>query len=182
MDKTIHLETKKENKHMLSTSLRRVLVASGLVIATSFMASAAFAENVVIGGTVASTLAIAATNANAAINLAPAQIDATLKVADLTMGTNNSTGLKVDLTGTLTLARTTIGQEAVTPVPFTVGIVAGASGTPTSYVATGAQVFSTSAAAAPSTAHSLYIKYSTDAAFQDPGAYDATIVLTASDN
>lgn len=169
---------------MLSTSLRRVLVASGLVIASSFMASAAFAgtsDNVVIGGTVVSTLAIASSNPKADINLAPAQTNTEVKVADLTMGTNNSTGLTVNVSGTLTLARTT-GSNAITPVPFTVGIVAGASGTPASYVATANTVFATSAAAAPSTAHSLYIKYSTDANFQDPGDYAATIVLTVVDN
>lgn len=159
------------------------MVASGLVVATSFIPSAAFAgttDSVTIGGSVASTLAIAYTNAKADINLAPAQTNAEVKVADLTMGTNNSTGLTVTATGILTLAKTT-GSNA-TPVPFTVGIVAGASGTPASYAITATTVFATTTAAAPSTAHSLYIKYSTDASFQDPGSYAATVVLTVADN
>ncbi len=165
---------------MLSTSLRRVLVASGLVIASSFAAaSGAFAltdSNVNLTGTVASTLAISSSNPNTAIDLAASQTDTTVKAADLAFGTNNSAGLTVASSGTLTLSN---GQA--TPVPFTVGIVAGSTGTPVSYVASGATVFTTSAAAAPTTAHALYIKYST-AAFQDPGAYAATVTLTVTDN
>lgn len=165
---------------MLSTTLRRLLVASGLVVATSFgAASGAFAAdttNVILGGTVTSTLAISSSNPNAAIDLAPSQSDTEVKAADLAFGTNNSAGLTVASSGTLTLS-----NGVATPVPFTVGIVAGASGTPTSYVATGATVFTTSAAAAPTTAHALYIKYST-AAFQDPGNYAATVILTVTDN
>jgi hypothetical protein len=166
---------------MLSTSLRRVLVASGLVIASSFAAaSGAFAlttGDVNLSGTVNSTLAISSSNPNTAIDLAASQTDTTVKAADLAFGTNNSAGLTVASSGTLTLSN---GQA--TPVPFTVGIVAGSTGTPAAYYPTNtANIFDTSAAAAPTTAHALYIKYST-AAFQDPGNYTATVTLTVSDN
>jgi len=167
---------------MLSTTLRRALVASGLVVATGFMAfSAVYADDVTIGGTVASTLALTSSNPNTTINLDAGQTNIEVKVAKVLMGTNNSTGLKVVPTGTFTLARTA-PDAAITPVNFTVGMFAGdGSGTPVvTYVASGADMFSTSAAAATNTEHSLFIKYST-AAFQDPGAYAATITLTASD-
>jgi hypothetical protein len=167
---------------MLSTTLHRVLVASGLVVATSFMAfSAVYADDVVIGGNVPSTLALTSSLPNTTIDLSPAQTNIEVKVAKVVMGTNNSAGLKVVPTGTFTLARTA-PDAAITPVSFTVGMVAGSSGAPASYVASGADMFSTSAPAAITTEHSLYIKYSTAAVYQDPGDYAATITLTASDN
>jgi len=171
---------------MLSTTLRRALVASGLVVATSFMAfSAVYAGDVVIGGSVASTLALTSSDPNTTINLDAGQGQVTpveVKVAKVFMGTNNSAGLKVVPTGTFTLARTT-GDAAITPVQFTVGMGIGAAGTPASYVVSGAtDMFSTNAPAPVNTEHSLWIKYSTAAVYQDPGDYAATITLTASDN
>jgi hypothetical protein len=187
---SIPLERKTEIKYMLSTTFRRALVASGLVIATSgFMASAAFAvdptDNVVLQGTVTSTLAMSATEVAGAstINLAPAQSNIELKVADIAMGTNNSSGLslKIDTGSSFSLATT----QGATSVPFTVGSILGdgSSVKPLAYKSTVNDVLlNTGSATAPNTAYSLFITYTTDPAFQDPGVYNATIKLVASDN
>jgi hypothetical protein len=168
---------------MLLNSLGRVLVASGLVAVTSFMAStAAFAletASVVIGGTAPKTLAIEALPANYPVDLTPGLISKDAKVKDLTFGSNNSSGLIVStpLTGTFTLS-----NGSGTPVDFTVGITPDTNA-PVKYVtaALGANVYETTEATAPNTAYSLYIKYSTNASFQDPGDYAATIVLNVAD-
>ena len=171
---------------MLSTTLRRVLVASGFVVATSFMSSAAFAAttgDVIIGGSVASTLTmgITAKAGAATINLAPAQTNAVLEVADITMGTNNSTGLslKLDAASSFSMANTGGG----TPVAFTVAAVEGDLETGAVYKgAVGDVLITSTAAQASTTAYSLFIKYSTQATFQDPGTYSSTIKLIVSDN
>ncbi len=171
---------------MLLNSLGRVLVASGIVAVTSFMAStAAFADttaSVAIQGIVDPTLAIASSNPKQDINLSPLVSPANareVKVADLKFGTNNSTGLTVtvDAANSLTLAK----PDGITPVAFQVQILAGSPEAPTTlYQGTGS-AFVTNAPAAITTDHSLYIQYA-PAAFQDPGTYRSTIGLTVADN
>jgi hypothetical protein len=185
MDKTIHLETKKENKHMLSTSLRRVLVASGLAVATSgFMASAAFAltnANVPLSGTVATTLAVTATPVNnTSMDLTTASVQR-VKVADVTMGTNNATGLTLAFDANVVFVNQSFAAK--TPIPVAVQVLAGASAIlpTTGYIAIAGPLFQVTAAQAVSTPYSLFVEY-TPAALQDPATYNATIGLTVTDN
>lgn len=189
---------------MLLNSLGRVLVASGFVAVTSFMAStAAFAQvvvpaldaassfyppshsrsttaTVVVKGRVNTTLDIKAVTLSSAsdINLDPHQTGTKVKVADLFLGTNNWEGLTVATTGALSLAT----AQGHTSVPFSVAIAPGnpAASTTTGYVGANNDVFSTGAAAfyAP---HSLYIQYTTDPQFQDPGQYEGAINLNVRD-
>jgi hypothetical protein len=178
MDRTIHLEL----KHMLSTNFRRVLVASGLVVASSFMASAAFAGitgSVPLSGTVATTLAVTATPVNnTSMNLTTASVQR-VKVADVTMGTNNATGLKLVFDSDVAF----VNANAKTPIAVGVQVLAGASPTtPTSaYITSAGTLVTETAAQAVNTPYSLFVEY-TPAALQDPGAYSASIGLTVTDN
>jgi hypothetical protein len=168
---------------MLSTSLRRVLVASGLAVATSgFMGAAAFAQTtatVLLNGTVASTLAVTATAVNNnGMNLTTPSVQR-VKVADVTMGTNNATGLTLAFGTDVAF----VNANAKTPIPVAVQVLAGASATlPTSgYITTPAPLFQVTAAQAVNTAYSLFVEY-TPAALQDPALYSASIGLTVTDN
>ena len=175
---------------MLSTTLRRVLVASGLVVATSgFMTSAAFAGDtatVNLSGTVASTLALSstATAAASALNLNVSQTGTVVKVADLQMGTNNFGGLTLKLSansGSLTRVNST-------PIPFTVATVSGDGTTPPvvgDYKDTAADtLIGTTAPSAITTPYSLFIKYSTSALQEASVAtpYTGAISLVVTDN
>lgn len=167
----------------MSTKLiRRALIASGLVLgATTAFSPTAFAQTaaeVNIGGPVVTTLAINAGPGATNLNLAPAQTEVVANVSALTMGTNNSTGLTVTTRGVFNLVNGTGGT-----IPFTIGIGEGVDA-PATYGAptTTESGINTGAAAAPTTAYGLWVKYSTNADFQDPGTYTAAIGLDVSDN
>jgi hypothetical protein len=170
---------------MLSTLLRRVLVASGLAVATSgFMGAAAFAQTtatVLLNGTVASTLAVTATAVNNnGMNLTTPSVQR-VKVADVTMGTNNATGLTLAF-GT-DVAFVNQSFAAKTPIPVAVQVLAGASATlpTTGYIAIPGPLVTGTTAQAVNTAYSLFVEY-TPAALQDPALYSASIGLTVTDN
>ncbi|GBO53305.1 hypothetical protein APA_1212 [Pseudanabaena sp. lw0831] len=167
---------------MLSTSLRRVLVASGLVIASSFAASAAFAGttgSIPLSGTVTTTLEMVATpTANTGMNLTTPSVQR-VKVGDITMGTNNATGLNLALDSAVTFTN----LNAKTPITVGVAVLAGASPTTptTGYTTIAGSLIAPTAAQAVSTPYSLFVEY-TPAALQDPIAYSATVSLTVTDN
>lgn len=167
---------------MLSTTLRQVLVSSGLVVATSFMASAAFAGttgSIPLSGTVATTLEMVSTpTANTSMNLTTASVQR-VKVGDITMGTNNATGLTLALDGGVTFTN----ANAKTPITVGVAVLAGnAPTTPTTgYTTSTGSLIAPTAAQAVTTPYSLFVEY-TPAALQDPAAYSATVNLTVTDN
>jgi hypothetical protein len=170
---------------MLLNSLGRVLVASGLVAVTSFMAStAAFAletASVVIGGTAPKTLAIEALPANYPVDLSPKQTNKKVKVADLQFGTNNSTGLNVTASGTFSLTNLTTDTQigfrvAINDETANLGVIPAVYSQSSSLI----PLFSTSVAASINSPYSLYIRYST-LEFLDPGIYTATINLAVTD-
>lgn len=166
---------------MLSNTLRRVLLASGIVVATSFVASSAFAGttgSVPLGGTVATTLDMAVTavnNTNMDVTTASVK---RIKVADITMGTNNATGLNLALNSAVTFTNT----NNKTPITVGVAVLDGATATApiTGYTTIAASLKAPVAAQAVSTPYSLFIEY-TPVALQDPGIYSATVSLTITD-
>ncbi len=167
---------------MLSTTLRRALVASGIVVATSgFMASAAFAGttgSVPLGGTVVTTLEMAVTPLNnTGMDLTTPSVQR-VKVGDITMGSNNATGLTLSFNSAVNF----VNPNAKTPIAVGVQVLAGASPTlPTSgYITTAGTLSAPAAAQAVNTPYSLFVEY-TPAALQDPGLYSATISLTVLD-
>ena len=170
----------------MSKLIRRALIASGLFIsaavAFSPTAFAADTADVTIEGNVASTLAIAVTpgSANTNLDLAPDQTGTEVKVADFTMGTNSSQGLKLTPSGSFNL-NNGVGGAGRSNIPFTVAVGVGTDPAG-AYVATGSVAINTGAAKATTTPYALYIKYSTADDFQDPGAYEATITLDVADN
>jgi hypothetical protein len=180
--KSIHSRQKREDKYMLSTTIRRVLVASGLVVATSFAASSAFAGttgSIPLSGTVTTTLEMVVTPvANTGMNLTTASVQR-IKVGDITMGTNNATGLNLALDAAVTFTNT----NSKTPITVGVAVLDGAAPTTptTGYITTAGSLKAPTAAQAVSTPYSLFVEY-TPAALQDPAAYSATIGLTVTDN
>ena len=170
---------------MLYTLFRSTLLTSSVAVAAVFMAStAAFANpsattgSITITGTVASTIAITADEFNTNVDLSPTGLTPReLKVAKLTFGTNNSTGLTVKATGIFTLIATE------TSVDFRVGIndeTANLNGKPSFYKRTNEFPFVTGVATPVNSPYSLYIRYLTND-FQNPGTYTATINLTVTD-
>lgn len=170
---------------MFTKSIRRVLIASGLVLgATAAFSPTAFAQTagtVPLSGTVASTLAItsAATTEAGALDLDGdgTAAEHIVKAADMAIATNNEQGY------TLTVSSGNLTKANGTPIAYQVTTVADAAAAPATggfLVASGTN-YTVSTAAAGSVPRDLYIKY-TPAALQDAGAYGATINLTVADN
>jgi hypothetical protein len=155
-----------------------VIAFAGAAIAPS-NAFAATTANVGIGGTVNSTLDIAATPTAAATTLNLTAGEKIAKVADLAITTNNTTGYTLTATEG-NMVRT--GQEAVTPIAFKVTTTADAAAAPVAGDFTGTAGLYTYAdnATAGADPRDLYVTYTPTAA-QDPGAYTATITLTVLD-
>jgi hypothetical protein len=112
------------------------------------------------------------------MNLTTASVQR-VKVADVTMGTNNATGLKLVFDSDVAF----VNANAKTPIAVGVQVLAGASPTtPTSaYITSAGTLVTETAAQAVNTPYSLFVEY-TPAALQDPGAYSASIGLTVTDN
>ncbi|MEH2228430.1 MAG: hypothetical protein V7K71_02135 [Nostoc sp.] len=163
-----------------------LVLASALVIgATVASIPAAFAgttATVPISGTVASTLNISAfpTTEAGTLDLSTAS-DTIVKVADLAIDTNNSTGY------TLTASSGNLSNpDSATPISYQVKVIDSSASAPVSgdfTVASGTDLsYGTSGANATGTnGKFLFIKY-TPAGLQDPGNYNGTINLTVADN
>ena len=167
---------------MLSNTLRHILVASGLVVATSFAASSAFAGttgSIPLGGTVNTTLEMVVTpTANTNMDLTTATVQR-IKFGDITMGTNNATGLNLALDSAVTFTN----ANSKTPITVGVAVLDGAAPAipTTGYVTAAGSLIAPNAAQAITTPYSLFVEY-TPAALQDPSAYSATVNLTVTDN
>lgn len=142
----------------------------------------ALADSVALSGSVASTAAIVSTPTPAAtsLNLGGTGVaigEQIVKVADLALITNNSTGLTLTITsGNLT--------NGIGSVAFAVQSVADAASAPLSAaftVASGTDNSTYVSSAAGADDRDLYIAY-TPAAVLDPGLYEGTITLSVQDN
>ncbi|HZH03084.1 MAG TPA: hypothetical protein VEY30_04810 [Myxococcaceae bacterium] len=152
------------------------------VLGVLLAACAASADTVALSGIVASSATVVSTpTAGAtALNLAGAT-EKIVKVADVLLSTNNTTGLTVTITsGNLTNGTpsaniaykvTTAGDAATAPLTAAFTTNSGDGYT-----------YSTAGDTEPtSVERDLYIAY-TPAALQDPGTYTGTITLTVADN
>lgn len=154
------------------------------------MASAALADTVTLSGTVGTTATVVSTGTTGAESATNLPLGGTgadigeqiIKVADVTLTTNNSSGLTVTITSGVLSNGTTPSAN----IPFQVTTVADSAPAPQSAdftVASGANdTYSTAGDADPTNVErDLYIAY-TPAAKQDPGTYSGTITLTVADN
>ena len=170
---------------MFSKSIRRALIASGLVIgATAAFSPTAFAqvsETVDLSGTVATTLnitSVATGPASALVldGLGTAPTDHIVKVADLAISTNNATGYELTVSsGDLT------NETGETPISYQVTTVGDELEAPTTFNTPSGDIYTVASGAAGSVPQDLYIKY-TPAEFQDAGLYGAEITLNVTDN
>lgn len=101
-----------------------------------------------------------------------------IKVADLAISTDNSTGLSLTVSsGNLTKA------AGITPIAFQVTTVADRAPAPASgeFITPSGSNYTASTATTGQADKDLYIKY-TSAALQDPGPYSVAISLIVTDN
>lgn len=101
-----------------------------------------------------------------------------IKVADLAISTDNSTGLSLTVSsGNVTKA------DGITPIAFQVTTVADGAPAPGSgeFIIPSGSNYTASTSTTGQTDKDLYIKY-TPAALQDPGPYSAAISLIVTDN
>ena len=151
------------------------LIASSLIL--SSVATAATTGTVTLSGSVASTLSITSTDTAGASALDLSSGQKIVKVADLTMDTNNDQGLTLTATsGNLTKTGganiayqvTSVADAAVAPAAAAFTVASGTS-------------YTVGTTAAGSSVKDLYIMY-TPGATQDPGTYGGSITLTVTDN
>lgn len=101
-----------------------------------------------------------------------------IKVADLAISTDNSTGLSLTVSsGNLTKT------DGITPIAFQITTVADGAPAPASgeFITPSGSNYTASTSTAGQADKDLYIKY-TLAALQDPGPYSAAISLIVTDN
>ncbi|MBE9108178.1 hypothetical protein IQ273_01925 [Nodosilinea sp. LEGE 07298] len=162
---------------MFAKTFRNTLIASTLVVAGAALATPAKADPVNLGGTVADTSAVTSTATAAASTLnlygaGTAQTNVVVKVADMALITNNTTGVTLTATGDAGLTNGT------STLPYQVLIVADAAAAPadTAFSSTidSKSVTDFSAGAA---ARDLYIEYDAPALL-DPGAYTGVITVS----
>lgn len=153
-----------------------------LLLGTLLVAAAASADTVGLSGIVASTASVTSTPTAAATALNMGGVGTAIgeqivKVADLALTTNNTTGLTLTIdSGNLT--------NGTGNVAFKVQTVAAAAGAPLTAaftVASGTPNSGYVSSASGADTRDLYIAY-TPAAVLDPGTYTATITLTVADN
>lgn len=164
----------KESVMHLQRSLK-ILVAGSLAL--SSIATAATSASVTLSGSVASTLSITSTDTAGASALDLSSGEKIVKVADLSMNTNNDQGL------TLTATSGNLSKTGGVSIAFQVTTVADAATAPLSAaftVASGTN-YTVSSSTAGTVAKDLYIKY-TPGSTQDPGTYSGSISLTVADN
>ncbi|MBE9029819.1 hypothetical protein IQ266_08770 [filamentous cyanobacterium LEGE 11480] len=168
---------------MNSKLFSRVLMTVSLVAGAVTLPSTAFAtttEDITVGGTVAATLNIDVVAEAGATTLTMTQGAETIaKIAELSMETNNSTGLTLTATdGDMTNGD---GQT----IAYDVEIVARDAAAPASGdFSDGGDTYATAGGNALGAAEGerdLYIAF-TPAALQDPGAYTGTVSVTVVDN
>jgi hypothetical protein len=151
-------------------------VGSAIAPTKSFAATTA---NVPLSGSVASTLDITAAPEAGASALDLSAGEKTVKVATLSIQTNNSTGYTLTVNdGVLAKAAP---DAAVTPIAYQVNTANAGAAAPTTFTA-GNHTFNSGVAnAAGAGNRDLYIRY-TPEALQDPGTYTATVTMTVADN
>ena len=162
-------------------SWRNVLAGLAIGALASSAALAGTTGSVTLGGTVASTLSIAvaptATASALPLDGEGSASEHIVKVAALTMGTNNEQGF------TLTASSGDIVKSGGTSISYQVTSVDAGGSAPASgdfLVASGSNYTYATSGSGPGN-QDLYVKY-TPLSLQDPGSYSATINLTVTDN
>jgi hypothetical protein len=157
----------------MNKSLIVAVFASSGGFSVSALADPSTSASVALGGSVAPSLTMSASSLEESEMLDLSGGLHTVKVADISMITNNEQGL------TLTATSGSLTKPGGSAIPFQVSTVV-PLGSPTFLVASGSGYTFSNSAVGP-VALDLYIRYS-PATFQDPGYYDGTINLTVSDN
>jgi hypothetical protein len=100
-----------------------------------------------------------------------------VKVADISMSTNNEQGL------TLTATSGSLTKDGGTAIPYEVTSVADAASSPgaAAFTTTSGQSYTVGTTGSGSAAVDLYVRF-TPAGAQDAGTYTGEITLTVSDN
>ena len=151
------------------------LVAIASVVGLTSTSLAATTATVPLGGTVTTTLAVTSTTASGASTLSLASGAQIVKVADISLTTNNDQGL------TLTASSGNLTKTGGIAIAYQVTSVADAAVAPTTFAVTSGTNYTVGTTAAGTSAVDLYIKY-TPGATQDPGTYAGEITLTVTDN
>jgi hypothetical protein len=150
-----------------------------LAIGSLLISSASFAgttATIDLGGEVTSTLGLVSSTVVAADQLDLMNGRQIVKVADLTLMTNNEQGL------TLTATSGSLTKSGGTSIPYQVTTVDEAQVPDASaFVVASGDMYGMSTFAAGVAEKDLFIMY-TPAALQDPGYYGGTINLSVSDN
>lgn len=158
----------------MSRSIKSLLAIASVVGLTSTSLAATDAT-VPLSGTVTTTLQVTSSTASGASTLDLMNGEKIVKVADISMSTNNEQGL------TLTVSSGNLTKTGGTSIPYQVTSVADAATAPTTFGTASGTNYTVGTSAAGSSAVDLYIKYA-PASAQDPGAYSGEISLTVSDN
>ena len=162
---------------MFAKSFCRTFVASSLVVAGSMLAAPAMADTVNLGGSVADTSAVTSspTAEAAALSLygvGTAQTNVVVKVADLALITNNTTGV------TLTAAGDAGLTNGTSTLPYQVLIVADAATAPADTAfASATDTDTVNDFVSGAAARDLYIEYDAPALL-DSGAYTGAITVS----
>jgi hypothetical protein len=171
----------------MSTQINRQFLAASLVIgsALSFI-SPAFAgttDTLTIKGTVTTTLSLAVAGTTGAGSAAALELGTTgekiVKIADLTMSTNNEQGLLLTVTSANSGSLVKAGGTSISFLLNAVNDAATAPATGDFSAGSGA-TYTTGSTAAGDANKDLYMKY-TPATLQDPGEYTDTLTLTVTD-
>lgn len=166
---------------MFAKTFRNTLIASTLVVAGAALATPAMADTVNLGGSVADTSAVTSTATAGAgtLNLygaGSAQNNVVVKVADMALITNNTTGVTLTATPDSGL---TNGTSTLT---YQVLIVADAASAPADTAfAAGADTDNVNDFSGGASARDLYIEYDAPALL-DPGTYTGVITVSVAAN
>jgi len=162
---------------MLKSRATKSLVAIVSLVGFASTSLAATTASVPLGGTVSATLQVTSTAAAGASSLDLMNGEQIVKVADISMSTNNEQGL------TLTATSGNMTKSGGSAIAYQVTSVADAATAPLAagFTVASGENYTVGTSVAGSAAVDLYIKYA-PAANQDPGAYSGEITLTVSDN
>jgi hypothetical protein len=160
---------------MLKLRTVNTLVAVASLIGFVSTSLAATTATVPLAGTVTSTLQVTSETTTSAGSLDLMNGQQIVKVADISMGTNNEQGL------TLTVTSGSLTKTGGSSIPYQVASLADGDNSVPEFAITSGEDYTVGTTASGSSDVDLYIKYA-PAAAQDPGAYSGQITLTVSDN
>jgi hypothetical protein len=161
--------------------INRFVLVAGLALGASLGGiGSALAEDVTISGSVATTSAVTASNANTTLPMGGVGTDLAaqiVKAADLALVSNNTQGVGLSMTsGNLVNGGVSVPFQVVSVAD---GAVAPAAGAFTTASGT-AHIDNITVFTAGAAARDMYVMYDPPALL-DPGTYAATITVTVSD-